>query len=106
MPLFAWLWTPGLLPHAHQIPQVLVVLSGYDPATALERPQITTGSGIEILCADWRLSRLEALGRTLTSLPVLCHSLASELPHRWLARVRFLSRVVTLALTSAAVRLR
>ena len=53
--------------------EVLVVL-GYDPATALERPQITTGSGIEF-CVRLAVERLEALGRTLTSFPVLCHTL-------------------------------
>ena len=53
--------------------EVLVVL-GYDPATALERLQITTGSGIEF-CARLAVERLEALGRTLTSFPVLCHTL-------------------------------
>ena len=53
--------------------EVLVVL-GYDPATALDRPQITTGSGIEF-CARLVVDRLEALGRTLTRFPVLCHTL-------------------------------
>lgn len=53
--------------------EVLVVI-GYDPATAPDRLQITTGSGIEF-CARLAVECLEALGRTLTSFPVLCHTL-------------------------------
>jgi hypothetical protein len=53
--------------------EVLVVL-GYDPAAALDRPQITTGSGVEF-CARLSVERFEALGRMLTRFPVLCHTL-------------------------------
>jgi predicted aspartyl protease len=52
----------------------VLVLLGYDPATALDRPQITTGSGIEF-CARLVVERIEAIGRTLERFPVLCHTL-------------------------------
>jgi hypothetical protein len=52
----------------------VLVLVGYDPAMALDRPQITTGSGIEF-CARLAVERIEAVGRTLERFPVLCHTL-------------------------------
>jgi aspartyl protease family protein len=52
----------------------VLVLLGYDPATVPERLQVTTGSSIEF-CARLAIERLEALGRTLTSFPILCHTL-------------------------------
>jgi hypothetical protein len=52
----------------------VLVLLGYDPATVPERLQVTTGSSIEF-CAPLAVERPEALGRTLTSCPVLCHTL-------------------------------
>jgi len=52
----------------------VMVLLGYDPATAPERMQITTGSGIEF-CARLSIERIEAVGRTLERFPLLCHTL-------------------------------
>ncbi len=47
---------------------------GYDPASQLERFQMTTGSGIEFV-ARLTLSKIVALGRERTNFPVLCHTL-------------------------------
>ena len=52
----------------------VLMLLGYDPATAPDRLQVTTGSSIEF-CARLAVDRLEALGRTLTGFPVPCHTL-------------------------------
>lgn len=40
----------------------IAVIAGYDPATIVERTQITTGSGVEF-CPLLRVRNLEALGR-------------------------------------------
>jgi predicted aspartyl protease len=50
------------------------VLVGYDPASIQERTAITTGSGIEY-CPKLSLLRVEALGKSVRSLEVLCHTL-------------------------------
>lgn len=50
------------------------VLVGYDPASIQQRTAITTGSGIEY-CPKLNLLRVEALGKSVTSLEVLCHTL-------------------------------
>jgi predicted aspartyl protease len=55
----------------------VVVLLGYDPATAPDRIQVTTGSGVEF-CARLSIERIEAVGRTLEGFPVLCHTLPSS----------------------------
>lgn len=55
----------------------IVVLLGYDPASAKERIQITTGSGLEF-APRVRVERVEALGKTVSSLCVLCHTLPSS----------------------------
>ena len=52
----------------------VLVLLGYDPTLALDRPQITTGSGIAF-CARLPVERIEAVGRTLERFPILCHTL-------------------------------
>lgn len=52
----------------------VMVLLGYDPATAPERIQVTTGSGVEF-CVRRSIERIEALGRTLAGFPLLCHTL-------------------------------
>jgi predicted aspartyl protease len=50
------------------------VLVGYDPASIQQRTAITTGSGIEY-CPKLNLLRVEALGKSVSSLEVLCHTL-------------------------------
>lgn len=52
----------------------VIVLLGYDPATAPDRVEVTTGSGIEF-CARLSVERIEAVGRTLERFPILCHTL-------------------------------
>jgi predicted aspartyl protease len=52
----------------------VMVLLGYDPATALDRIEVTTGSGIEF-CARLSVERIETVGRTLERFPILCHTL-------------------------------
>lgn len=47
---------------------------GYDPATAPDRFQITTGSGIEFV-PRITLNKIAALGQERASFPVLCHTL-------------------------------
>jgi predicted aspartyl protease len=46
----------------------------YDPALAPHRVRMTTGSGIEFV-PRLMVQRIEALGRELTSFPLLCHTL-------------------------------
>jgi len=55
----------------------VMVLLGYDPATAPDRIQVTTGSGVEF-CARLFVERIEAVGRTLERFPLLCHTLPSS----------------------------
>ncbi len=52
----------------------LLVAVGYDPAASLERTEVTTGSGVEF-AALISVSKIAALGRTLTDFPVLAHTL-------------------------------
>ncbi|OHB79351.1 MAG: hypothetical protein A2V98_10035 [Planctomycetes bacterium RBG_16_64_12] len=52
----------------------LLVAVGYDPAASLERAEVTTGSGVEF-AALISVSRIVALGRELSDLPVLAHTL-------------------------------
>lgn len=47
---------------------------GYDPTTAADHVQMTTGSGVELV-PEITLSRLEALGQERRNFSVLCHSL-------------------------------
>lgn len=47
---------------------------GYDPAGAIQRTEITTGSGVEY-AAVLSIRRIRALGQERFSLPVLCHTL-------------------------------
>jgi hypothetical protein len=49
-------------------------LVGYDPASVQQRTAITTGSGIEY-CPKLNLLRLEALGKSVSGLGTLCHTL-------------------------------
>lgn len=50
------------------------VLVGYDPASIQQRTTITTGSGIEY-CPKLNLLGVEALGKSVSSLEALCHTL-------------------------------
>lgn len=50
------------------------VLVGYDPASNQQRIPITTGSGVEY-CPKLNLLGVEALGKTVKNLEVLCHTL-------------------------------
>lgn len=47
---------------------------GYDPGSAGERVQITTGSGVEFV-PQVSLEKVVALGRELSDFPVLSHTL-------------------------------
>ena len=50
------------------------VLVGYDPASIRQRTPITTGSGVEY-CPKLVIRGVEALGKTVKDLEVLCHTL-------------------------------
>lgn len=50
------------------------VLVGYDPASIQQRTPITTGSGVEY-CPKLTLESVEALGKRVSRLDALCHTL-------------------------------
>lgn len=52
----------------------VAVLLGYDPASAKERIQVTTGSGVEF-APRLAIKKIELLGRTIDNFPILCHTL-------------------------------
>ena len=52
----------------------IAVLLGYDPAIALERVQMTTGSGVAF-APRVIVEKIEALGQERRNFPVLCHTL-------------------------------
>lgn len=52
----------------------VAVLLGYDPASAKERIQVTTGSGVEF-APRIVVKKIEILGRSLENFLVLCHTL-------------------------------
>ena len=52
----------------------MLVSLGYDPGVALDRVQVTTGSGIEF-APQITLSKLRALDQEHAGFPVLCHTL-------------------------------
>ena len=52
----------------------VMVLLGYDPAASSDRIQVTTGSGVEF-CSRIVVNRVETLGRSMETFPVLCHTL-------------------------------
>ena len=52
----------------------IMILLGYDPATAPDRIQVTTGSGVE-LCSRVTVQRPEALGKSINDFHVLSHTL-------------------------------
>lgn len=52
----------------------MLVSVGYDPALSPNRPQVTTGSGVEFV-PSITVSKIVALGQERTDLVVLCHTL-------------------------------
>jgi predicted aspartyl protease len=52
----------------------VAVLLGYDPASAKERIQVTTGSGVEF-APRIVVKKVEVLGRSLENFQMLCHTL-------------------------------
>jgi predicted aspartyl protease len=50
------------------------VLVGCDPASVQQRTPITTGSGVEY-CPKLNLRIVEALGKAVKNLEILCHTL-------------------------------
>jgi len=52
----------------------LLIATGYDPALAPARVQVTTGSGVEYV-PQLALSKVSALGEERLGLAVLCHTL-------------------------------
>lgn len=52
----------------------VAVLLGYDPASAEERIQVTTGSGVEF-APRILIKKVEVSGRFLENFPILCHTL-------------------------------
>ena len=61
----------------------LLVAVGCDPASAQERRQITTASGVEFV-PFVTLTRFAALGRSRNRFPVLCHTLPPQ-ARPWMA---------------------
>lgn len=55
----------------------MLVSVGYDPALAMERSEVTTGSGVEF-ASIVEVSRISALGEEQEQMPVLCHTLPSS----------------------------
>ena len=66
-------------------------LVGYDPASVQQRTAITTGSGIEY-CPKLNLLRLEALGKSVSGLETLCHTLPPTSRVDGLLGLNFLGR--------------
>jgi predicted aspartyl protease len=56
------------------VSSAVLVLLGYDPAAALERVRVTTGSGLEYV-ASVSVTRIEALGQGRAGFPLLCYTL-------------------------------
>ena len=52
----------------------ILTATGYDPALAPERFQVTTGSGIEYVPRVF-IDEMSALGQKRSAFPVLCHTL-------------------------------
>ena len=52
----------------------VAVLLGYDPASAKERIQVTTGSGVEF-APRIVVKKVEVFGRSLENFQMLCHTL-------------------------------
>jgi predicted aspartyl protease len=57
----------------------ILVSIGYDPATAPDRVQMTTGSGVEY-AARLPIDRLAAIGQTRHLFPVVAHTLPPSAP--------------------------
>jgi predicted aspartyl protease len=56
---------------------VVLVIVGFDPAVAPDRVQMTTGSGVEFV-PRLPVDRVEALGQTRHSFPVIAHTLPTS----------------------------
>ncbi len=52
----------------------ILVLVGYDPATASDRRQVTTGSGVTFV-PRLIIEKIVALGQEHWQFPILCHTL-------------------------------
>jgi len=68
----------------------VAVLLGYDPASAKERIQVTTGSGVEFT-PRIVVKKVEILGRSLKNFPILCHTLPPRYYSGWFVGSRFFS---------------
>jgi predicted aspartyl protease len=66
-------------------------LVGYDPASIQQRTTITTGSGIEY-CPKLNLLKVEALGKSVSGLEALCHTLPPSSRVDGLLGLNFLGR--------------
>jgi predicted aspartyl protease len=55
----------------------ILVATGYDPAPALARVQVTTGSGV-VYVPQIALSKVTTLGEERLGLAVLCHTLPAS----------------------------
>jgi predicted aspartyl protease len=55
----------------------MLVALGYDPSSAPDRMQVTTGSGVEY-APRVEVRRIRALGRVRTRMPVLAHTLPTS----------------------------
>jgi len=55
----------------------ILVALGYDPAKSTKRTRVITGSGVEYRKVV-TVSRLEALGKSIDHLDVVCHDLPEE----------------------------
>ena len=67
------------------------VQAGYDPSIVPDRRTITTGSGVEY-CPVVPVERLEALGKAMRHIDVLCHDLPPSARVDGLLGLNFLSR--------------
>ncbi len=64
---------------------------GYDPSRSGQRQAVTTGSGSEY-CPMVRVAQVEALGRRLREVDVLCHDLPARTGVRGLLGLNFFRR--------------
>jgi predicted aspartyl protease len=52
----------------------VAILLGYDPSSAKDRIQITTGSGVEF-APRIVIEKIDVMGRSIENFPMLCHTL-------------------------------
>lgn len=67
----------------------IMVALGYDPAKSTKRTRVITGSGVEYRKVV-TVSRLEALGKPVDHLDVICHDLPEESKLEGLLGLNFL----------------